>query len=260
LDYKNGTAKVDAKGNRQMTYYGIGIQDEFGCTEVHMGILQPNVSKKPVELSLITTDDMETERQRLITTILKAEADQPALNSGSHCFFCPAKQAKRCPKLAEEQKSETEALLIPTDPEEVDELEWLPVKLDSSMLTPPSELSEKQIAQLLINRKIFEDYLKEVYDHAYHTFEEKPIRGFQIVEGRKGARKWTDDAEETLKGLVKEDYLYDTKLASPTTLSKRLGKAFDEIPSSLITQEPTSSKLVPIAEPRGIKQKTTKTK
>lgn len=254
LDYKNGTSKVIAKGNRQLAFYGIGLQDTYGVTDIETGILQPNVCKT-VESSLLTVDDLEEERVKVRATIDKAMAPDAPLSMGGHCFFCPAKQAKTCPLQAEAQKKESESLLLPTTVEEDTALEWEPVKIDSNSLLHPSQLSDKQRAQLLINKKLLEDYLKQVYDYSLKTFDSAPLKGFTVAEGKLGNRTWSEGAEEKLKELVREDFLYETTLASPTLLEKRLGSEYAKV-SDLVVRKEGSKKLVAIAEPATPKLKT----
>lgn len=257
LDYKDGTSKVGTIGNRQLAYYGVGLQDEDGCYEVVTSILQPNVTKT-VEQYVLTSETLEEERVRLKDAIEKAMDPNAPLCEGSHCFFCPAKQARTCPLILEKEKQEKESLLLPVKEEEGPE--WTPVKLDSASLTPVDELTDQQRATLLVNKKLLEDYLKQVYDYSMQIFEDHPLKGFTITEGRQGNREWVSGAEDHLKGLVKDEILFEIKLASPTLLEKRLGSDFVKIPSDLVLRKEGQKKLVAIADPATPKLKKPKTK
>ena len=50
-----------------------------------------------------------------------------------------------------------------------------------------------------------------------------PVPGYKLVEGRRGSRRWTNDAEveQTLKSMrMKLEEMYDFSLISPTTAEK----------------------------------------
>ena len=72
--------------------------------------------------------------------------------------------------------------------------------------------------------KLIQDWCKSIETAVYdHLLNGNPVTGYKLVEGRAGARKWTDDttAEETLKTMrLKVDDMYDKKLISPTTAEK----------------------------------------
>jgi len=85
-----------------------------------------------------------------------------------------------------------------------------------------------------------------------------PVPGFKLVQGRRGARRWTNDteAEATLKAMrLKVEQMYDLSLISPTTAEK-LHKAGDIGPRrwpkllSLITQPDGKPSVAPESDKR----------
>jgi hypothetical protein len=257
LDYKDGTGKVETKGNRQLAYYGIGLQDEFVVNEIYAGILQPNISKKMDPIEVISESDLEDERVRLLATINRTEDPNEEPCKGSHCHWCPAKEAGVCPLHEKEEKQTTENLLLPTvvETEVEDDL-----SVNIRSLIAAKDLTPEQRSMVLMNMKAIEEWLESVYNYSLATFEESPTPNFMITEGREGNRKWNSDAEEELKKLgIKDSYLYDTKLTSPTNLEKRMGAEFGKV-EHLVERAEAKKKLVAISESAGKLPKQRKTR
>jgi len=85
-----------------------------------------------------------------------------------------------------------------------------------------------------------------------------PVPGFKLVEGRRGARRWSNegDVEETMKSMrLKLEEMYDFTLISPTTAEK-LHKAGTIGPrqwprlQSLITQNEGKPSVAPATDKR----------
>jgi hypothetical protein len=84
------------------------------------------------------------------------------------------------------------------------------------------------------------------------------VDGWKLVQGRKGARKWSseDEAEQTLRRMkLKVEDMYDLKLISPTTAEK-LSKAGTIGPrqwpqlQALITQSEGGLSVAPASDKR----------
>jgi hypothetical protein len=77
----------------------------------------------------------------------------------------------------------------------------------------------------------------------------KPVPGFKLVTGRRGARRWVD--AESVEAILKEaigDEAYDKKLISPTTAEKKLSKKSPNVWAS-VTEEVTQSDGKPSVAP-----------
>ena len=86
----------------------------------------------------------------------------------------------------------------------------------------------------------------------------RPVPGFKLVEGRRGARRWADDkeVEATMKSMrMKLEEMYDFSLISPTTAEK-LHKAGTIGPrqwpklQGLITQSEGKPSVAPASDKR----------
>ena len=86
------------------------------------------------------------------------------------------------------------------------------------------------------------------------------IPGFKLVAGRRGARKWTDEAEveKLMKGMrIKRDVMYTLKLITPTQFENTLkngsdafGKGQIEKLRGCITQPEGKPSVVVESDPR----------
>jgi hypothetical protein len=90
----------------------------------------------------------------------------------------------------------------------------------------------------------------------YELLNGNAVPGAKLVQGRKGARKWSDseEAEKLFKGMrLKQEQMYNFKLISPTQAEKLLAK---ESPrrwkkvEALITQPAGSPSVAPDSDKR----------
>ena len=93
-----------------------------------------------------------------------------------------------------------------------------------AMQTPGLPVDAERLGHLMQAVDLIEDWCKAVRARAEgELLAGRPVPGFKLVEGRRGARRWTDEAEveQTLKAMrLKDDVMYDFKLISPTTPEK----------------------------------------
>jgi hypothetical protein len=239
LDYKNGTGPVETQGNRQLAYYAIGLQDAFSVDKVECGILQPRVSKTMAKTEVLSCHDLEDERARLASVIAATEDDRVQPCKGEHCHWCPAKDAHTCPEWP--KQSLGDLLLDTTAVEEVRPA--MPFIVEG--LIPAKDMTPDMRAMVLHNTDAIKRWLEEVNEYCVENFDAEPTPGFSIALGREGVRKWAEGAEGALKVQgVKESYLYDTVLVTPTQLEKRMGAAFKKLPENLIVRSEGKKKLV----------------
>jgi hypothetical protein len=83
----------------------------------------------------------------------------------------------------------------------------------------------------------------------------KTVEGFKLVEGRRGPRKWADEAEaeKVFKSFrLRQDEMYDMKLVSPTSAEKLLKdnpKRWAKV-EDLITQSDGKPSVAPATDKR----------
>lgn len=87
-----------------------------------------------------------------------------------------------------------------------------------------SDLKPDHLATAMNAVGLIEDWCKAVRAEVERRlFAGIPVAGYKLVEGRRGSRKWTNDAEveATLKSMrLKLEEMYDFSLISPTTADK----------------------------------------
>ena len=229
IDLKTGQRGVDAKGNTQLKLYGLGALEEFGLVEdfedVVLVIVQPPKSKEP-SVSEVTVEELQTfgryaakSAQQAAALIDVTDIDEiaPHLRAGDHChaYYCKARST--CPKL---RGQVSEAVF-----EDLDALEAESVA--SGCSTPAAVPSDAEhLAGLLAQCDLIEGWCKEIRAAAFdHAMSGEDLPGFKLVQGRAGARAWTDEeaAEAALKAMrLKQDEMYSQKLQSPTQIEKIL--------------------------------------
>ena len=104
-DLKYGKGKmVSPYDNSQLLYYGLGAflalpRDKRGLvTDVELIIVQPRAGKEKIKSwSIKLLDLMMWAHDPLKKTVDRIAAGDTTLNSGTHCFFCPA--ASVCPEM-----------------------------------------------------------------------------------------------------------------------------------------------------------------
>src|SRR5690606_11631223 len=80
------------------------------------------------------------------------------------------------------------------------------------------------IASLMPHLDMIESWCKAVRRRVEsELLAGRPVPGYKLVEGRRGARQWTnqEEAESALKTMrLKVEEMFDLKLISPTTAEK----------------------------------------
>lgn len=262
LKYGRGV-KVDAERNEQLSIYAAAALNEFGILgdfkRVRLVIVQPR-------LNHISEWDMPVEgangeasvRGFLQRTQPRAEralaimngacpTDEDFYPSDKSCQWCRAKAT--CPKLAAKVEETVGAefdVIADTGAQII-------AQVDDTI--PDDLLSAKMAACDLI-----EDWVKAVRGEVERRLlTGAPVSGYKLVEGRKGARAWSDP--EAAEKLLRETFrlpvekAYDLKLISPTTAEK-LHKAGDIGPRqwpkavSLITQSEGKPSVAPESDKR----------
>lgn len=230
LKYGRGV-KVDADGNEQLAIYALAAIEEFGylydIQSVRLVIVQPRLGhisewalpmEKQGERSLSAFQRQIKPRCERAITILNGTAptDADYAPGEKQCRWCKAKAT--CPALRQEVVSTTFEESAAT-PDEFTNL-VLPYKT--------ADLDDDWLSASMSKVDLIEDWCKAVRAEVERRLlAGQQVAGYKLVEGRRGARAWTDPAqvEEMLKAFrLKTEEMYDLKLISPTTAEK-LAKA-----------------------------------
>jgi len=271
VDFKYGMGvEVDAERNPQMSLYGLGaLQAYHGLVAdfetVRMAISQPRIKSAPSEwdcsVEELETWGRSTARSAVVSCKLAIEFKndtpvEPELweqtylrPSEKACKFCRAKAT--CPALRAEVSS-TVFEAHPADPHEFARLGTV------DPVTAPGD-DAAWLAACLTKVDLIEDWCKAIRaETERRLLAGDGVPGYKLVQGKRGARQWTDAkvAEETLKTMrVKLEDMYDFKLISPTTADK-LAKAGTIGPrqwpklQSLITQSEGKPHVAPSNDSR----------
>lgn len=207
-DYKHGAGvPVDATGNKQLRYYGLGALLESGlpAAEIELVIVQPRCAHPDgrVRRWRLTPADMLEFSADLSEAIARTEQPDAPLVAGDHCRWCKAQAL--CPEINKQAKARVklEFSAMPTyDPKQLAEnLQWLP---------------------------ILEAWIKNVREFAYaEAVKGSPPPGFKLVDKRP-VRKWANDEHTTAAELVKlglenNDLYQPRELNSPAQIEKIVG-------------------------------------
>lgn len=265
LKYGRGV-QVAAERNPQAMIYAAAAYEEhssvYDFDEINIVISQPRVSEKPTEWRTTPAELIEwidtTARpaaERAISHVTFHEhidggSNPEWFNPGEkQCRFCKAKAT--CPALAahieETLGSDFEALAdVVANQDRVAHVVGSLAMLDNDRLGLIYEsLDLIDIWTKAVRARIERELL-----------EGHGVPGVKLVQGRKGARKWTDaeSAESTLKSMrLKQDEMYNFKLISPTQAEKFLAKDSPRRWKKLellVTQSPGSPSVAPDTDPR----------
>lgn len=103
IDLKYGTSYVDHVENPQMIYYGLGLAHklDYDIEALKTTIYQPRAyvegSGKIARSHTLSMNALREWRCKFYEGIKACEEPEPRLQSGDHCFFCPAKII--CPEI-----------------------------------------------------------------------------------------------------------------------------------------------------------------
>lgn len=266
IDYKHGRGvAVSAEENEQQLLYQCGLVDFFSLGydieddwTVRLIIAQPRASN--ISEWTCTVGDLKefALRARVAARHAMHQYDgkaPPKLTPGEkQCRFCKAKAT--CPALAAEVREVvTLGCADPADFEIID-----PSDLFSEEAGSEVEAERSRALALAMSKvDLIEGWCKAVRaETERRLLEGKPVEGFKLVRGRRGARAWQnpDEAELVLKGMrLKAEDMYDRKLISPTTADKlakagTIGKRQWPKVAELIVQPEGGLSVAPVSDKR----------
>lgn len=148
-----------------------------------------------------------------VRTDAEATRSNPTFKAGDHCTWCPARV--NC--------TARDAFVIETALEGFDDIADPGQIAAAKPKAYPGTMLGALHDKLPVIKSWMDDILTRLY--AAVTAGERVVNGqglaFKLVEGKKGARQWTDEAavEDMLKSRMRlrDDQMYDRKLISPTT-------------------------------------------
>ncbi len=247
VDYKNGSGViVEAKGNKQLRYYALGVLLDIAGKEglrietIRMTIVQPNAAhpQGSVRSDTISMLDLLDFAGDLLAAARDTTAPDAPLNPGSHCRFCPASAV--CPA----QRENAQALA---------QVEFADMPLDQP--PAPELLPPEVLGDILGKLHILEDWAANVRTFAKRELElGRPVPGMKLVAGRKGNRKWSDEAAavDTLgkMGLDSTELYKPLALKSPAQVEKLLVKSQKKELAALVEQSDGQPMMVRDTDPR----------
>lgn len=228
---------VSPERNRQMMIYALGViekhqvQDDYDT--VRLAISQPRNggnSDWVISMADLLAFGEEVKRTAARIAFIHPETQTFTLRQGLHltpsekaCQFCKAKA--QCPALKE--------LVVSTM---VDGFECITESdLAKTGIASPAQLAApvgQSTADRLGHEMKIADFA-ELWIKAKRAEVEaellagRPVTGFKLVQGKKGNRKWMDEAavEEMMKKFrLKKDEMYDFSVISPTAAEKLLAE------------------------------------
>ncbi len=260
LKYGRGV-KVDANENEQLQIYALAALGEFeflgDFKRVRMVIVQPRLDHIDewdctVEALREFGQTVGRGAERCFAALEYhgnyAELHAKYLNPGNdQCRFCKAKAI--CPTL-------TEHVLATVADDFVDTTQPVAPQLEHAA---ERTFDNATLGNLLGAADLIEGWCKAIRAKAEaELLAGHPVPGYKLVEGRRGSRRWTNDAEveQTMKSMrMKLEEMYDFSLISPTTAEK-LHKAGTIGPrqwpklQGLITQSEGKPSVAPASDKR----------
>lgn len=236
-DLKMGRGvEVQAADNEQGQLYALGVLKKFGIafdfdpsTPVGIVISQPRIARTPSEwltsvAALTAFGKTCTQATHLIKAAFHCkdggghEFAEKYLVPGAHCKekFCKARGT--CPALRAQVTDTVFGVNV------VDASEFADLSIDTPEIVPQQQAPTEWLAACMAKLDLIEDWCKAVRaETERRLLSGQNVPGYKLVEGRQGARKWSDEAEaeNLLKSFrLKVEEMYDLSVISPTTAEK----------------------------------------
>lgn len=232
LDWKFGDGvDVPVEENPQAMFYAAAamrtdaVKWAFeGATEIECIIVQPT-AYKPVKRWVTGPSRIRAFERELFAAVKAAMGPKPALVSGDHCRWCPAKPT--CPLLTG--------------------------AVDRALQTQMAALDAPMIGQMLAKADLLEDWIKDIRGLAFDMLKAgTAVPGYKLVPKR-ATRQWVDPAkaQAALEGIgLDVSELTETKLVSPAQAEKVLKKRKLAMPDDLIVAVSSGDTLATEDDPR----------
>jgi hypothetical protein len=230
LKYGRGV-KVDAERNEQLAIYALAALAEYeflgDFKRVRLVIVQPRldhisewdmpIAKQAPGVPNLTSfaEMIKPRTEKAIQFVGKPAADvhNSDLEPGEkQCRFCKAKAT--CPAL-------TQHVLSTVADDFVDITEPIVPQLEHAA---ERNVDNSILGNLLGAVDLIEGWCKAIRAKVEtELLAGRPVPGYKLVEGRRGARRWSNDSEveATMKAMrLKLEEMYDLSLISPTSAEK----------------------------------------
>ena len=227
IDYKDGMAPVDAKGNMQLEQYAYGVlagyklpvNGAYPFDTVRMTIIQPKLAMKnmnPISSFDVSVRDLMANMGTIIRQAAATDApDAPLVPGESQCKYCRAKG--NCSALASNVMKEVGIMFQPIVNQTLDVAQ-------QSADKDPTAMNDAQIRQIMEAAPLMRQLLEGVEKEALRRLKAgQSIDGLKLVNGR-GSRAWalpeSEIAEKLVKMGIPKIAVYETKLVTPAKAEK----------------------------------------
>ncbi len=235
VDLKSGLIPVSAINNGQLRIYALGAAGAklLNYRSVKMVIIQPRLPE-PISAEILDPLELQAWCQNTLRPAFVA-ANAPHLQanpSDKACMWCRAKPI--CVAYSERVTALAQQTFSDFAPREL------------TTLTP------EQLGQIVPHLGEIDKYLKALKAHAKSYMESGGlIPGLKLIQGRRSARKWVDEAaaRKFLIRKVGKEALYDYKIKSPAKIEAALKGTKHNI-DGLTEQSPGSPTMVPTSDKR----------
>ena len=237
LKYGQGV-QVDAEDNPQLGIYALAAIEKYdilGTVErVRMIIDQPR--KHHYSEAVMTAEELQAFKAKVQEASMRCDAalrfydnykelHDNYLNPGEkQCKFCPAKGT--CPKLRDAVTTEVWGTTAATA-DDFDNLGAIPDTLTAAVEQVEGGYGadiEEWLGAAMSKVGLVEDWCKAIRAEVERRLlAGVDIPGHKLVEGRRGARAWSnaEEVEAAIKAMrLKVKQMYDLNLISPTTAEK----------------------------------------
>ena len=227
MDYKDGMAPVDAKGNMQLEQYAYGVlagyklpvNGAYPFNTVRMTIIQPKLAMKgmnPISSCDVSVSDLMANMGTIIRQAAATDApDAPLVPGESQCKYCRAKG--NCSALASNVMKEVGIMFQPIVNQTLDVAQ-------QSADKDPTAMNDAQIRQIMEAAPLMRQLLEGVEKEALRRLKAgQSIDGLKLVNGR-GSRAWalpeSEIAEKLVKMGIPKTAVYEIKLVTPAKAEK----------------------------------------
>lgn len=215
-DFKYGQGiNVNAKDNLQLVYYALGAYFDanaiYDFKVVRMIVVQPRFEGGEYDEWVITIEELERYIDVFKHAVSRVYSDDPEYKIGDHCRFCKAKP--NCPAM----KEKTEELI---------DSKFSDIEVSKTPSLPDvHKMSKEQLAKVLTHKKVIEDWMKSVTEHAHELVQKgEEIPGFKLVKARSNKKiKSEEDVIEQFEPTFGEDIYRPKQLKTMTDLKKLVG-------------------------------------
>lgn len=248
-DYKHGAGvEVDVEWNPQLLIYlwafvlvlrKRGHDPKRGV----LHIVQPRAGLGVPKTWSLDMEELEAWVEDVLNPAVAAVLDPtaPLVVDEEACRWCRAKAV--CP---EHHQAMVEVVV--GEPVVFPDLDALPIPA-ATTLTP------EQLGRALPHLDAIEAWVEAVRGHALHLIlTGHDVPGFKAVEGRKGHRKWRNEA--TTPDLLMDEFgldetvIYDVQIASPAQIEKLIPKDRRPALAALTSQSEGKPTLAPTTDKR----------